>query len=113
MENDTSRNSGEVSTGYQLPESFLKPRGKETVPKLTILDIHDGPPQEDGLPHGLPFFQVIQPNNFMPNEPPHETQNPPQTPLCREYGLADLRVGFAPPAQMEADGADAAVSADP
>ncbi len=44
-----------TSTGYQLPESFLKPRGKEAVPRLSILDIHDESPQEDSLPPGLPL----------------------------------------------------------
>jgi hypothetical protein len=44
-----------TSTGYQLPESFLKPRGKEPVPRLSILDIKDDEPQPDmGAPLGLP-----------------------------------------------------------
>lgn len=43
-----------TSTGYQLPESFLKPHGKEPMPKLSVLDILDGPSPEDGKPPGLP-----------------------------------------------------------
>jgi len=45
-----------TSTSYQLPESILKPRGKEPVPKLTILDINDEPSPEVGLPPALPSF---------------------------------------------------------
>lgn len=37
----------ETSAGYQLPETFLKPRGKEPVPKLSILDIKDDEPQPE------------------------------------------------------------------
>lgn len=56
MENDTSRNSGEDLHRLSAPGIFFKPRGEEVVPKLSIIDIHDGPPQEDGLPHGLPVL---------------------------------------------------------
>lgn len=44
-----------TSSGYQLPETFRNPLGKEPVPKLSILDIQDDkPPPEPDLTPALP-----------------------------------------------------------